>query len=256
MAKTAILLAAGSSTRMGAEIPDKVLEAIAGKPLFLFAVEAFLRSGVVDDYILVYRDREQRAAMAEQLRQPRFERAKRMWVKGGVERRDSVLNALRATSVQAECIFIHDCARPLIRPETIRNLGEIAERDRAVCPAYRIADTIKTLRSGDDRAVMGSIVEEPGLLRHRGVHRGIVADLDRSHLWAVETPQVFERELILRAYEAVHREKLPITDDTAAVAHLGHPVTLLEIHYPNPKLTTMKDLPYIESLIEESRKSI
>ena len=95
MAKTAILLAAGSSTRMGAEIPDKVLEAIAGKPLFLFAVEAFLRSGVVDDYILVYRDREQRAAMAEQLRQPRFERAKRMWVKGGVERRDSVLNALR-----------------------------------------------------------------------------------------------------------------------------------------------------------------
>ena len=206
---------------------------------------------MVDDYILVYRDREQRAAMAEQLRQPRFERAKYMWVQGGVERRDSVLNALRATSVQAKCIFIHDCARPLIRLETIRNLGEIAERDRAACPAYRIADTIKTLRSGDDQSAMGSIVEEPDLL----CHRGIVADLDRSHLWAVETPQVFERELILRAYEAAHREKLPITDDTAAVAHLGHPVTLLEIDYPNPKLTTMKDLPYIESLLEETRKS-
>ena len=256
MANTAILLAAGSSSRMGRKIPDKALEVIAGKPLFLYAVEAFLRSGVVNDYILVYRDREQRAAMARELRERRYERAKCIWVRGGKERQHSVLNALRATSVQADNILIHDCARPLIRPETIRTLNKFAKRDRAVCPANRIADTVKTLTSAADRAATGSSGEKPALPLQRGVHKGIVADLDRSHLWAVETPQVFERELILKAYEAVHRENLRITDDTAAVAHVGHPVTLLELHYPNPKLTTMKDLPYIESLLEKFRQSV
>lgn len=253
MANTAILLAAGSSTRMGAQIADKALSVIAGKPLFLYAFEAFQESGIIDDFILVYRDHEQHIAMREHLRQPCFERTKRLWVQGGAERQHSVLNALRATSAQAKTILIHDCARPLIRPETIRTLAEIVERDRAVCPAHRISDTVKRLTSSADQGATGLTSEEQSPNRQCGVYRGNVADLDRRNLWAVETPQLFERGLILRAYQAIHRAKLHITDDISAIAHIGEPVTFLELHYPNPKLTTVKDLSYIEFLLEESR---
>ena len=73
--------------------------------------------------------------------------------------------------------------------------------------------------------------------------------LDRSRLWAMETPQVFSRELITRAYARVAERGLRITDDAQAVEEIGQPVALLENDSPNPKLTTPADLPYLEFLL-------
>ena len=92
--------------------------------------------------------------------------------------------------------------------------------------AHRVTDTIKD---------------------HRG--EGRLRTLDRKHLWAMETPQVFSRDLIVRAYAHVAKRKLAITDDAAAVEAIKHPVALLENPRPNPKLTTPADLAYLEFLL-------
>ena len=118
-------------------------------------------------------------------------------------------------------VFIHDCARPLVRVEQLVALHKIVRREDAVVLAHRVTDTIK---------------------EHRG--EGRLRTLDRSHLWAMETPQVFSRKLLCRAYDAVAKRKLTITDDAAAVELLKHPIALLENPHPNPKLTTPADLAY------------
>ena len=94
--------------------------------------------------------------------------------------------------------------------------------------AHRVTDTIKV---------------------HRG--EGQLRTLPRQHLWAMETPQVFARALLDRAYARVATCRLKITDDAAAVELLHHPIALLENTYPNPKLTTPADLAYLEFLVAE-----
>ena len=142
-----------------------------------------------------------------------------MLVRGGKERQDSVSAALAALPGDIGHVFIHDCARPLIRPEQLVALHKIVRRSRAVVLAHRVTDTIKEKRPG-----------------------GRLRTVDRSRLWAMETPQVFSRDLIERAYAQVSSRRIKVTDDAAAVEALGHPVELLENPHPNPKLTSPQDL--------------
>ncbi|MDD3179703.1 MAG: 2-C-methyl-D-erythritol 4-phosphate cytidylyltransferase [Opitutaceae bacterium] len=224
MSRTAaILLAAGSSRRMGGTVPDKVLAPLAGKPLFAHCAGAFLQSGVADCYVVVYRDQRQMLELSCYAPTPAH------YVAGGRERQDSVINALAELPDDVAYVFIHDCARPLVRPEQLVALHKIVRREQAVVLAHRVADTIK---------------------QHHG--DGRLCTLDRSRLWAMETPQVFARELITRAYDRVAVRRRRITDDAAAVSLLGHPVALLENTQPNPKLTTPADLPYLEFLLAHS----
>ena len=136
------------------------------------------------------------------------------------------MHALAALPADIEHVFIHDCARPLIRAEQLVALHKIVRREQAVVLAHRVTDTIK---------------------EHRDDAR--LRTLDRSRLWAMETPQVFSRELIARAYARVQARKLHVTDDAQAVEQLGHSIALLENNQPNPKLTTPADLEYLEFLL-------
>jgi 2-C-methyl-D-erythritol 4-phosphate cytidylyltransferase len=96
-------------------------------------------------------------------------------------------------------------------------------------------------------------VKQVARARRRGAPvRGRAATLDRSRLWAMETPQVFARDLVTRAYARVHRRGLRITDDAQAVEQLRHPVTFLENPHPNPKLTTAADLALVEFLLSRA----
>lgn len=223
MPTAAILLAAGNSRRMKGAVEDKVLMHLAGKPLFCHSATAFLQSGVADFYIIVYRDQKQLLALTAHAPTPA------LFVPGGRERQDSVANALAALPPHINQVFIHDCARPFVRPEQLAALHKIVLKEKAVVLAHRVADTIK---------------------QHSDT--GHLRDLPRANLWAMETPQVFERELITRAYENIQKRRLKITDDAAAVERLKHPVALLENPYPNPKLTTPSDLPYFEFLLKTS----
>ncbi len=223
MRNAAILLAAGSGRRMQGTVTDKILTPLAGRPLFAHTASAFLASGVVDFYVIVYRDQAQLTQLSAHAPTPAA------FVQGGRERQDSVARALDALPENIAHVFIHDCARPLIRPEQLIALNKIVARESAAVLAHRVTDTIK-LHSGE----------------------GTLKTLDRSRLWAMETPQVFTRELIVKAYARVAAKKLRITDDASAVELLRHPIALLENEYPNPKLTTPADHAYLEFLLAQS----
>jgi len=220
MRNAAILLAAGSGRRMQGLVTDKVLAPLAGKPVFAHSVAAFLESGVADFYAIVYRDQRQMTELSAYAPTPS------VFVKGGRERQHSVANALEALPTDIGHVFIHDCARPLIKAEQLVALLKIVQIENAAVLAHRVTDTIK---------------------QHSG--NGHLKTINREHLWSMETPQVFTRELITRAYARVVEKDLSITDDAAAVELLNHPVALLENASPNPKLTTPADLAYLEFLL-------
>ncbi|MBL9211580.1 MAG: 2-C-methyl-D-erythritol 4-phosphate cytidylyltransferase [Opitutaceae bacterium] len=228
MSRTAaILLAAGSGSRMQGTVTDKVLAPLAGRPVFAHSAAAFMQSAVADLYVVVYRDQRQMMELSAYTPTPS------VLVHGGRERQDSVMNALMALPADIEHVFIHDCARPLIRAEQLVALHKIVRREHAVVLAHRVTDTIK------EHTVLGGTKGSDARLR----------TLDRARLWAMETPQVFSRELIVRAYARVADRGRHITDDAQAVEQLGHPIALLENAYPNPKLTTPADLAYLEFLL-------
>lgn len=223
MSRTAaILLAAGSGQRMAGAVGDKVLAPLGDRPLFSHSAAAFVESGVADLYVVVYRDQRQMLELAACAPTPA------LFIRGGRRRQDSVAHALAALPPDIGEVFIHDCARPFIRVEQLVALHKIVRRERAVVLAHRVTDTIK---------------------RHRP--SGRLKTLEREDLWATETPQVFDRELIVAAYARVAKKALTITDDAAAVELLDRPVALLENPYPNPKLTTPADLPWFEFLLQQ-----
>jgi 2-C-methyl-D-erythritol 4-phosphate cytidylyltransferase len=220
MSRTAaILLAAGSGKRMQGSVADKVLAPLAGRPVFGHSAAAFMASAVADFYVIVYRDRRQMLELSACAPTPC------VLVKGGRERRDSVMHALAALPGDIAYVFIHDCARPLIRPEQLVALHKIVLRENAVVLAHRVTDTIKERRP-----------------------RARLRTLDRSRLWAMETPQVFARELVIRGYARAQARGIRVTDDAAAVELIGHPIALLENTTPNPKLTSPGDLAHLEFL--------
>ncbi len=232
MPRTAvILLAAGSGSRMQGAVNDKVLARLAGRPVFAWSAAAFMQSAIADLYVVVYRDQRQMMELSAHAPTPS------VLVRGGRERQDSVTAALAALPADIEHVFIHDCARPLIRPEQLVALHKIVRREQAVVLAHRVTDTIKEHR----------VLSLPN-----GRDDARLRTLDRSRLWAMETPQVFSRDLISRAYARVQDRGLRITDDAQAVEQLGHPVALLENAHPNPKITTPADLAYLEFLLSNS----
>ena len=208
---------------MKGAVTDKVLAPLAGRPVFAYSAAAFMQSAVADLYVVVYRDQRQMMELSAYAPTPSVRG------RGGLERQDSVAQALAALPPDIAHVFIHDCARPLIRPEQLVGLHKIVRREHAVVLAHRAIDTIK---------------------QHRDDAR--LRTLERDRLWAMETPQVFSRDLIVRAYARVAQKKLRITDDAQAVEQLGHPVALLENAHPNPKLTTPADLAYVEFLLRTS----
>jgi len=235
MSRTAaILLAAGEGRRMQAAVADKILAPLAGRPVFAHSAAAFIASGVADFYVIVYRDARQSLELSCYAPTPA------LFVKGGRERQDSVANALAALPDDIHYVFIHDCARPLVRPEQLSALLRMVHRDGAAALAHRVTDTIKQV----------AISHSPGKpIRTRAPVRVRTATMDRARLWAMETPQVFARDLIVRAYAQVHRRRWRITDDVQAVERLGARVSLLENQHPNPKLTAPVDLAYLEFLL-------
>lgn len=228
----AVLLAAGSGSRMRGSVKDKILVPLCGQPAICHSFAAFVRTGVFQQCVIVCRDDEQQRSLRQAIDSVDGGGLEIVWVAGGGERQDSVLNGVVATSAAISTVFIHDCARPLIRAESILLLHQAVRRHGAAVLAHRVADTIKRI---DQSVELGNAVE--------------LKDLDRSRLWAMETPQAFERELILSAYRAVAGVGGTVTDDTAAVASLGRKVEVVENLSPNPKLTTADDIATIEFLL-------
>lgn len=217
---------------MRGEVSDKVLVPLANRPVLLFSLDAFRQAGIISQIVFVYRDECQKADMENLLQTVDIGPIDIRWALGGKERQDSVFSGLTALSQDIEHVFIHDCARPMIHPESLRQLAEAVRRNKAAVLCHRIVDTIK--RAAGTQA-------DPLLCT--------LQDVPRDDLWGMETPQAFERNLITEAYRKIQENQQRVTDDTAAVSLLGHPVSLVENPHPNPKLTTPRDLPYLEFLL-------
>lgn len=221
---SAIIVAAGQGTRMGASV-DKLWLEVAGRPVIAHTWKQFDDASCIHDIILVVRESrsEQFANLAVQFN---FRKTFRLVV-GGEERQDSVWNGLAALAPEAEIVAIQDAARPCTTAELIAATIQAARETGAAVAAQPVTDTIK---ASDD-----------GLT--------IARTVDRSNLWSVQTPQTFRVEVIRRALAAARAKNLKLTDDTAACELIGQAVRLVRGTAPNPKVTVPADLPFIASLL-------
>lgn len=217
----AIIVAAGRGTRMGPGI-DKLFLELAGLPVVSHTWKRFDTHPEIDRVVLVVRagmeSAFQELSSALSLTKPFT------FAQGGAERQDSVWNGIAALPPECDLVAIQDGARPCTSPSTISRCLAAAVRTGAAVAAQRPVDTIK------QADVLGFVS----------------AHLDRSKLWAVQTPQCFRAPIIRKALEEVRKRNLTVTDDTAACESIGQPVELVECPDPNPKVTTLDDLPLVE----------
>ena len=212
---SAIIVAGGSSERMGF---DKLLALIGDKPVLAHTIEAFERTDSVREIILVARA-ERVAEFEELVRQNDFKKVRRV-VAGGKHRQDSVRAGLEKVEADATFIAVHDAARPLIMPEQIERVLALAREHGAAALAEPVTDTLK--RADENRFVTDGV--------------------PRKSLFAMQTPQIFERALLEQAYADVAANNLSVTDEVSAVEHLGAKVRLLSNDEWNIKITYPRDL--------------
>jgi 2-C-methyl-D-erythritol 4-phosphate cytidylyltransferase len=221
---SAIIVAAGQSTRMGPRA-DKLFLPVAGRPLLAYAWQRFDSAPFIGEIVLVAREGLQ-SVFADLAGKFGFTKPFRV-VPGGKQRQDSVWNGLEALSPESDIVAIQDAARPCTSLTLIEATVEAARQHGAAVAAQPVTDTIKW---SDDGAYVS---------RH----------LDRSRLWAVQTPQTFRVAIIRRALQAVRERGAQVTDDTAACELIGQPVKLVHVPGPNPKVTVPGDVPCVEILL-------
>lgn len=219
---TAVIVAAGSGTRMGCALPKQFLK-IRGRTILELAVEPFEKSPYVD-HILVMTGQDFVTSGRQICRQ--FSKVAAV-LPGGARRQDTVTAAMEQVP-DGQLVLIHDGARPFVTEKVIHSVLRCADSARAAVPAVPCKDTVRQTEGG-------STLQDDADLRSR--------TLDRSRLFQVQTPQGFFSELLNKACRAVKEDGLQVTDDAAMVEHLGYPVALAEGDYGNLKITTREDLP-------------
>lgn len=219
---SAIIVAGGTSRRMGF---DKTFALLGERPVIVHTLAAFEAATCVAEIIVVGReDRlEELRGLAAQFRLTKVGSV----IAGGVQRQDSVNAGLLAADAAAQFIAVHDAARPLVTPAQIAEVFAAARTHGAASLAAPVSDTLK--RADADRIVRGS--------------------LERAGVWAMQTPQIFRRDLLLEAYRGIAEESLAITDDVSALQHLGHDVILVAADETNLKITFPADLALAEFVL-------
>jgi len=205
---------------------DKLFLEVAGRPVVAHAWQRFEDARDVDEIILVVREGME-PAFQDLAKQYGFKKPFRL-TPGGAERQDSVWNGLAAVSAKTEIVAIQDGARPCTSEALISATIAAARETGAAVAAHPVTDTIK--ESADGQLISRT--------------------LERSRLWAVQTPQTFLLAVIRQALKTVRDKCLQVTDDTAACELIGQPVRLVASATPNPKVTVPADLAYVELLLK------
>jgi 2-C-methyl-D-erythritol 4-phosphate cytidylyltransferase len=216
---TAILVAAGSSRRMGF---DKLAATLGGKPVLQRTLEAFLAADSISSVVLVCPDDRWSLLDGVDFTKPVTR------TDGGADRQDSVACGLAALSPETRFVAVHDGARPLVAPDDIDRCVAAAIEHQAATLARRATETMK--RSDADDFSADAIC--------------------RENLWCMETPQVIEISLLRDAYAAVVANNLIVTDEVSAVQAIGAKVKFIESRHPNLKITTQADLILAEALLK------
>ena len=219
----AVVPAAGKSARMGGE--DKMFSQLCGVPVLARTLTALDRAVLVDEIVVAVQP-EKLEEVAALVSRTGIRKPIRV-VEGGANRAESVLLAALEAREDTEYLAIHDGARPLILPEQVDEMIRLGQRTYAVAPALPVTDTVKV-------ADMAGLVQSTP---------------DRKTLYAVQTPQVFQRDLLKAALTAALKADVAVTDDCAAVERLGKEVYLAQGSQENIKITTPLDLEIAEAIL-------
>jgi 2-C-methyl-D-erythritol 4-phosphate cytidylyltransferase len=227
-----ILPAAGRSTRFRDQHYKKPFAILGGRAVWLHSAERFLNRPDVKQVIVVIAAEDR-----EEFGRKFGANLAIMGVEvciGGAERADSIQNALAKVRDDVDFVAVHDAARPCVAEKWIDQTFAAAERTGAAVLAVPISATLKRAHAKGDPAAGGAAT--------------IAETVDRSRLWEAQTPQVFRRELLARAYAA--RAGASTTDDAQLVERLGAPIALVEGSPMNLKITTKDDLRLAEQVLK------
>ncbi|AFD07149.1 2-C-methyl-D-erythritol 4-phosphate cytidylyltransferase [Solitalea canadensis] len=215
----AIIVAGGTGSRMGAQVPKQFLE-LKGLPILMHSIKAFYQWPLVPKIILVmhpdYHEHWKKLCDEHKFTTPHT------LISGGKTRFESVKNGLSVISSPG-IVAVHDAVRPLADHEFITRLFQQAQQNGNAIPAVKCRDSI------------------------RKVENGVSVSLNREHYYLVQTPQCFTTELLLQAYEQPFREEF--TDDASVVEAMGTKILLAEGEYKNIKITYPEDLIFAEAIM-------
>ena len=212
-----IIVAAGTGSRMNMEINKQFIK-IQGKEVLVHTIEKFYKNNEIDEIIVVTKKEEIDYVQENLIDKNKFKNIK--VISGGKERQDSVYNGILELDKNCNIVLVHDGARPFITNEIISNSIREANLNDAVVVGVPVKDTIKIV---DDRS---EVKDTP----------------KRDLLWAVQTPQVFKYDLLLKAYKKAFEDDFYGTDDSMLVERLGYKVKMINGSYNNIKITTKEDL--------------
>jgi len=218
----AVIVAAGSASRMGGI--DKIMAPLDGEPMIVRTVRTFQESDVIKEIVVVTR---QDLIIPVMDLCSGFSKVVAV-VAGGKDRRESVWVGVHTLSPKMKLVAVHDGARPLVSWQVIDRTVRAANSYGAAAPGIPVKDTVKVVQGGV-----------------------VTATPERSKLQAVQTPQVFDRDLLVGALTKAKLEETPVTDDCSAVENMGMSVKMVQGDERNIKVTTPLDLKIAELFMEE-----
>jgi 2-C-methyl-D-erythritol 4-phosphate cytidylyltransferase len=230
MKVVALIPAGGSGRRMGGGVPKQYLP-LAGVPLLVHTLRAFQRSRVISEIFLAVPEADIPEVRRELVEKFGLSRVVQV-LAGGVQRQDSVRNALFHVRDDHEIVIVHDGVRPFVSGALIRRTIAAAEKDGAAVVGLPVQDTVKEVNP--DGWVKGTV--------------------SREGLWLTQTPQAFRRNLILAAYERAAADGFYATDDAALVERMGVPVRMIRGDDDNIKITTQADLAQGEVILSRFQR--
>lgn len=212
-----VIVAAGTGSRMNMGINKQFIK-LEGKEIIAYTIEKFYNNSNIKDIVVVVKEDESEFFKKEILDKYNFKNVKIAY--GGKERQDSVYNGLKLLDEKCDVVLIHDGARPFVSDKIIDKSIEEAKEHKAIVVGVPVKDTIKVIDNDKN------IVDTP----------------NRSVLWAVQTPQTFDYNILIDAYKDAFKNKFYGTDDAMLVERIGYKVKMLEGSYNNIKITTQEDL--------------
>lgn len=224
---SAVVLAAGSSVRMGS---DKILAKLAELPVLARTLAPFQACEAIHE-IVVVTAADKLEEVAELCREYSIGKVSKV-IAGGKTRAESALAGVSEADRKADLIAIHDGARPLVTPELIQRTIEAAAVHYAAVPAIRSTDTLKTVAPDG----------------------GIAGTVDRETTWRIQTPQVFKADLIKAALTKAMNEGLAVTDDSSALELLGVKTYIVEGEEENIKITRPFDMVVAAAILRDRRE--
>ncbi|RSK25522.1 2-C-methyl-D-erythritol 4-phosphate cytidylyltransferase [Bacillus sp. HMF5848] len=222
-----IIPAAGQGTRMKAG-KNKQFILLNDKPVIIHTLSIFEKADNCAGVIIVC-NKAEKQQIQDLIIEYNITKVKAI-VSGGKERQNSVWNGLKALQdiTNSTLVLVHDGARPFVTQSMLNNLVQVAERNGAATVAVPVKDTIKRVK---DHAV--------------------IETLERSSLWAIQTPQAFHMPLLFSAHQQAEDTNYVGTDDASLVEKLGQAVKIVEGDYRNIKLTTPEDMLYANAILAE-----